>query len=177
MTKQQLIENFDHNHKELIAFIDALTDQEFAYSYKGKWTAGQQLDHVYLCLKPINQALSSKDFILQKFGKINRPVSDYDQVIEHYKAALAKGGKAPDQFVPQQFNADGRRELSAQFIEILQRIREQLGSYTDEELDSLVLPHPLLGLLTIRELFYLMTYHATHHLKQTELNLAQDEGH
>ena len=120
MTKQELIENFDHNHKELIDYIDGLTDQEFAYSYQGKWTAGQQLDHVYLCLKPISQVLSSKDFILQKFGKINRPVVGYDQVIENYKASLAKGGKAPDQFVPGQFNPDDRTELSTKFIEILQ---------------------------------------------------------
>lgn len=32
---------------------------------------------------------------------------------------------------------------------------------------------PLLGNLTIREMFYLMTYHATHHLRQIINNLEQ----
>jgi len=171
MTKQELIAKFRENHQELVDYIAALTQEQFSYSCNGKWTPGQQLNHVCLCLKPIAQALASKDFILQKFGKIDRPSLGYDAVIENYKTALAKGGKAPERFVPEKPDPEHKAELSAQMIALLQTIKQLVDQYTDEELDHLVLPHPLLGNLTIREMLFLMTYHATHHLRQTELNL------
>lgn len=177
MTKQELIERFGQNHRSLINYIDALTPGEFVYSHNEKWTAGQQLSHIYLCLKPIAQALASKDFIVQTFGKIERPTLAYDTVIDHYLSALASGGKAPDRFVPETLDPGNKAVLIGDLSAILQTIQQQLDSYTEDELDTLVLPHPLLGKLTIRELFYLMTYHATHHHKQTEQNLAGLSNH
>lgn len=171
MTKQQLISEFVQNHIEFNNYINALTEVEFAYSNQGKWTAGQQLEHVYLCLYPISQALASKEFILHKFGKTDRSSLSYDEIIDNYKAALAQGGKAPDRFVPGAFDPADKSKVSSQLLELLETIAQQLDGYTNEELDSLLLPHPLLGNLTITEMFYLMTYHATHHHRQTELNL------
>ena len=84
MTKQKLIETFYNNHQEMIDFVNLLTDEQFTHSYDGKWTAGQQLSHVYLTLLPFPKVLSSKDFIEQKFGKIKRSTWGYDTVIENY---------------------------------------------------------------------------------------------
>jgi len=176
MTKRELIERFRENHQELIDYINALKDDKFAYSHHGRWTPGQQLSHIYLCLKPISQALASKEFIVQKFGKIDRSTFEYNNVIDNYKIALDKGGKAPDRFVPEQIDFNNKTRLSADLFELLQTIQQQLNDYTDEELDNLVLPHPLLGNLTIREMFYLMTYHAKHHYIQTEQNLEGYSG-
>lgn len=171
MTRESLIEKFDENHQAVIAYISELSEAAFLYSNQGKWTAGQQLGHLYLCLKPIAQALASKAYILQKFGRIDRPAMTYEQIVDRYKAALDKGGKAPDLFLPEPVDAAGKPGLTAGLSALLQTIRQLLGSYAEEELDTLVLPHPLLGKLTIRELMYLMTYHATHHHRQAERNL------
>lgn len=152
-------------------YISSLDDQKFIHSQNAKWTAGQQLSHVYLCLTPISQALVSKEFIRQKFGLIDRPLMGYDEVIDKYINALATGGKAPGRFVPDPVTYKDKAALSNNFNALLTLIRQQLDGYTDEELNTLILPHPLLGSMTIRELFYLMSYHATHHLRQTERNL------
>lgn len=177
MTKQELIEGFGQNHQSLIHYIDTLTPGEFTYSHHEKWTAGQQLRHIYLCLQPITKALASKDHIAQTFGQTDHPPMAYDTVIDHYRSALDRGGKAPDRFVPGQLAPGDKAGLIADLSAILQTIQQQLEGYTDEELDMLVLPHPLLGKLTIREMFYLMTYHATHHHRQTEQNLTGFAGH
>ncbi len=170
MTKQELIERFFNNHKELVDYINSLSDDQFIYS-NGKWTAGQQLSHINLCLQPISQALASKEYIIQKFGEIDRDAMDYDQVIINYKSALEKGGKAPDRFVPEMVSVIDRNKLTTELTALLLKIKTQLSDYTDQELNTLILPHPLLGNMTIRELIYLMTHHATHHLRQTEHNL------
>lgn len=168
MTKQELINAFQTNHKELVDFVNSLTDDQFIYRHNEKWTAGQQLQHIYLTLLPFPKALSSKEYLLHKFGKINRPIWNYDTVIENYlKSTL----QAPQTYLPEQINADQKGKIASDILYLLTSIQHLLNDYSDEELDTLVLPHPLLGNLTLREMFYLMTYHAAHHSKQTKLNL------
>ncbi|HXB42348.1 MAG TPA: hypothetical protein VNZ49_17550 [Bacteroidia bacterium] len=92
MTKKELIEKFYQNHKELSDYINSLPADKFIHGQNGKWTPGQQLSHIYLCLKPISQALTSKEFIEKKFGKISRSTMDYDAVINLYYKKDTKSG-------------------------------------------------------------------------------------
>lgn len=168
MTKQELIATFCANHQTFIDYIHSLTDEELVYRSHEKWTPAQQLSHVYLCLLPFPKVLASKAYILQKFGKIHRTTWDYNMVIEQY---LQTSLKAPQQFLPEQVNAGQKTKISADLQETLLVISELLNEFTEVELDNLVLPHPLLGNLTVKEMFYLMTYHPLHHLEQTRINL------
>lgn len=170
--KSDLIQQFKTNHEEFLEYISSLSDTDFMRSVNGKWTPGQQLEHVYLCLVPMAKVLPSKQYILEKFGAIDRNVLDYDEVIKTYKTALNAGGKAPEKFVPGVVIIDRKAVLTEDSNQILKAIDLSLDGYSEEELDTLVLPHPLLGKLTIREFFFMMAYHATHHLNQTKLNLA-----
>jgi hypothetical protein len=171
MTKLELLRNFTEDHIKFSTFISSLPDEKFVLSNHGKWSPGQQLSHVNLCLKPIVKALFAKGYLLQKFGKLNRAVLDYDTVIKNYTTALNNGGKAPDQFVPEEVVLADRKELVAEMQVLLKSISECTEHYTDEELSSIIMPHPLLGNLSIAEMFYLMSYHASHHLDQTRMNL------
>ncbi len=164
MTKQELIAAFIMNHQQAVQYIDSLADPAFTYRYDNKWTAGQQLEHILLTITPFPRVLSSKEFILEKFGKIDRPTWDYKTVLENYSGTSLK---APEQFIPQD---DVRVNQKDTIISGIQKnidsIKELLNNYSEEELDTLILPHPLLGKLTIREMFYLMSYHPLHHQKQ-----------
>jgi hypothetical protein len=171
MTTQQLMDNFYQNHKQLADYVNSLPDEQFLHTANNKWTPGQQLAHVYLTLVPISQALGSKEYIQNKFGIIDRATMSYEHVIETYKNGLAAGGKAPEQYLPQDIPVAQREEYTGKLLTILDAIRQQIATYTDEELDTLVLPHPFLGKLTLRELFYLMSYHPIHHLEKTKENL------
>lgn len=170
VTKKELIERFYKNHQELIAYVNSLPQDRFNFSNDGKWTAGQQLNHVYLCLLPFPKLLASKEIILQKFGKIDRTLWDYDTVIEKYFQTTRK---TLERFLPEQaITSEQKIKITESFKEILLTIQQLLSGYTEDELNSLALPHPLLGSLTIREMFYLMTFHARHHLRQVEETLA-----
>jgi hypothetical protein len=168
MTKRELLKAFVDNHKEVSDYINSLTEEQFVYGHNGKWTAGQQFSHVYLTLTPFPKALASRAFIIRQFGRIDRPNWDYEEVVRKY---LKTSLKAPQQFLPERVDPEQRAIITTDLQKISLTIEQLLDEFTDEELDTLVLPHPLLGNMTIRELFYLMTYHATHHLRQTEDNL------
>lgn len=170
MTKQELIKTFYDNHQEMIDYVNSLTGEQCTFGYNGKWTAGQQFHHVCLVISPFPKILSSKEFILQKFGKINRPTWNFDTVIENY---FKTNRQSPQQFLPEQISLEQKARVTADIQKVLLTTQQLLNQYTDTELDTLVIPNPLLGNLTIRETFYLMSYHATHHLRQTERNLEQ----
>lgn len=166
MKKQELIADFINNHEELIRYVDRLDDRGFSYSYDNKWTPGQQLEHILRTIIPFPKVLSSKAFILEKFGKINRSTWDYTTVLENY---LQTSLKAPEQFVPKDDIAIiQKNELIRDIQAILRKTASLLDTYSEDELDTLALPHPLLGVLTIREMFYLMSYHPLHHQQHIE---------
>lgn len=169
MTKQEIIDSFIQNHQETTHYIDNLDDQKFSFSHNSKWTAGQQLEHILLTILPFPKVLVSKEFIREKFGEINRPTWSYNTVLDNYsKTSL----KAPEQFLPKsEIQTKQKTQIISDIQNNLERIKELLNNYSEEELDTLVLPHPLLGKLTIREMFYLMSYHPLHHQKQIELSL------
>lgn len=164
MTKHELIRTFIQNHEEAVAYITGLSDVQLHYAAEGKWSPQQQLQHISLTIAPFPKALISKEYLSQKFGSIDRPIWDYQTVLEHYfKTSL----KAPVQYVPEiELKPRPKEEVVQTLFHNLKAIGLLLEEYSEEELDVLVLPHPLLGKLTLREMFCLMGYHPLHHIKQ-----------
>jgi len=173
MTKPILLDQFEQAHVELISYVQTLPDSAYLYSHEDKWTAGQQLVHVLLCLQVTSKALLPAAVIGQRFGKTERPEMTFDELVRYYLAGLADGGKAPERFLPGPVGIGQREQVNAELMSLLATIRQQLMIYSEEEMSNLSLPHPFLGKLSIRELFYLMTYHAGHHQRQIVAHLQQ----
>lgn len=170
MEKQALINVFTGNHQEVIDYMQSLTDDQFTSGKEGKWTAGQQFQHIYLTLLPFPKILPSKEYIREKFGKINRERWDTDTLIEKY---YQTSRQAPAEYVPEQVGPEQKAKITTEIQAILQTIQQLLNNYTEEELNTLVLPHPLLGNLCLTEMFTLLSYHASHHLRQIIVNLEE----
>jgi hypothetical protein len=168
MNKNTLIKNFINEHQGIIDFIDSLPEHKFMFQPKGKWTAGQQLSHIHLTILPFLKILPLKEVIHQKFGKIERPLWNAEEVIDKY---LNTTLEAPQVYLPESILFEQKAQLVKDISASLKQIQQLLEGYSEAELDELSLPHPLLGKLSIREMFYLMAYHAKHHLKQTQANI------
>ena len=52
----------------------------------------------------------------------------------------------------------------------IERLVLNINNYSEQQLDTFILPHPLLGKVTLREMMYFTIYHAEHHLKQAIKN-------
>ncbi|TAE07037.1 MAG: DinB family protein [Bacteroidetes bacterium] len=173
MEKNALIAKVQDNHNAFVAYINALTEAEFMHSLPTKWTAGQQLEHILKSLKPLVKVLASKEGVAERFGTIDRPTQSYEQVVEAYNQALAKGGEASPPFLPEAVALDRKDALSQHLAETLQLLAQHLEAYSENELDTLVVPHPLLGKMTVREMLYFTAHHVAHHHQKTRENLAQ----
>ena len=170
--QREIIEKLKQNHIRLVDMVTGLDEKDFAAAPPGKWTAGQQLDHIYLSLKPLTMALGLPKLAPKiLFGTSNRPPRDYDAVVEKYHKALEKGGVAPSNFVPKPIYYKDKDALAAKLKSNLSKLISNLGRYSEEDLDKLLLPHPLLGKMTIREMLYFTIYHSEHHYNAALKNL------
>jgi hypothetical protein len=106
------------------------------------------------------------------FKKANRPSKSYDKLIEKYLDRLGKGGRASGRFIPGRVEPVRKTVIGNRIEETVLRLSQSLQKYSEEELDELVLPHPLLGKLTLREMLYFTIYHVEHHHNTTMQNLA-----
>ncbi|MBN8578769.1 MAG: DinB family protein [Cytophagales bacterium] len=51
------------------------------------------------------------------------------------------------------------------------KLASKLNRFSEAELDLYILPHPLLGKLTLREMIYFTCYHVQHHQELVKQNL------
>ena len=97
------------------------------------------------------------------FGKANRPSRTYDQLLSRYKEKLAAGGRASGRFIPQPVAFNAKEKICNEIISVNNALCKKVDSSTEEELENYILPHPLLGKLTLREMLYFNILHAEHH--------------
>lgn len=89
MDKEEIASLIDAKHSELIHWLEQQPMDAWTKGPKGKWTQGQQALHVLQSIVPLNNALSLPKFLIRyKFGKANRPIRDYDTIVNRYKERL-----------------------------------------------------------------------------------------
>jgi hypothetical protein len=176
MNKVEIINQLTENHKAFTKLIRNLPEHDFTYTLAEKWSVGQQLDHILRSVSPVNLAFGLPAFVLRLlFGKANRASRSYAALVEKYQKKLRDGGKAPGRFIPPPVEAGQREALIRKLNRIINSLVKRSEKYSEEQLDTLLLPHPLLGKLTLREMLYFTVYHVQHHHKQVINNLQQEK--
>jgi DinB superfamily len=177
MTRQELTNSLIQSHTSFINYINALSAHDFEISKQEKWAAGQQLEHIVICTNPLTQALLLPKFVVKMlFGKANRQSKSFDEIVAKYTLKLQNGGKASSRFIPKAVSFGEKEKLINTLNKTIKKLTAQLNGLSDEQLDTLILPHPLLGKLTLREMIYFTIYHVKHHHDITVRNLESWKG-
>jgi hypothetical protein len=167
MDKQAITDLLTNKYSLFVNYINSLTAEEYNFSYQQKWTAGQQLGHIALCVKPLVQVYSmDKPIIEQSFGRTDREKHTYEGLLNIYLEKLKEGGKAPARFLPENVPFNERETLCEILTKMIKELNVKIETFNEEELDTLLIPHPLLEKLTLREMLYNAIYHVTHHQNQ-----------
>lgn len=175
MTKEEIAELLQVNHTHFVKQITGLNNTDFCYEPKGKWSAAQQLDHLVRSVSPVNMAMGLPKFIVQwKFGTANRSSKTYEGLIEKYNCKLLEGGKASGRFVPISVTPAHKQKLLTRLTAVVSNLCYKTQKHSEEALDKYILPHPLLGKLTFREMLYFTAYHVAHHQHLVEKGLRRE---
>lgn len=174
MDKQAIISLLQENHHNFIAKISSLSATDFNRNLNEKWTSSQQLEHILKSVKPVDMAFGLPMFVLKmKFGLANSPSKSYNELVQKYLKTLdeKKGYETPSEFTPEVIPLI-RKEKSLKRLEKLAgKLVSRISRFSEEELDTYILPHPLMGKLTLREMLYFTAYHVEHHNQQVLKNL------
>lgn len=172
MVKKDIICQLYEKHKSLIDLTDTLSLKDYNTSKSGKWTPGQQLEHIYLSVRPITRVLQSLEFLIAcNFGKADRESIGYDELVAVYRNQLKTITKTFERFEPRSPKLINKEELSQKILLTVEELCANLEKFTEHDLDGYFIPHPLLKNLTVREMLHFTIYHTEHHHKLVVQNL------
>ncbi len=172
MKKETIIRSLSTSHRAFVDYVNTLSKEEFEFSKNEKWTPGQQLEHLYLSIRPLERILQSSDVLTQfNFGKSSGTSKEYAVLTHYYRTVLEAGAKATPPFLPKVVHFEALQELTKKLVTTNDSLCGNLEKFSEQELDDYFIPHPLLKNLTIREMMYFTMCHIDHHHKRTMANL------
>ena len=174
MDKDQIILSLQNNHQKFIDKIKSISDTDFNQKLGSKWTSSQQLEHIIKSVKPVDMAFGLPMFVLKmKFGLSNRPSNPYNQLVKKYLKVLEDNQDyiLPERFAPEEILLKHRQKSLVKLEKLIEKLNSRLSRFSEEELDTYILPHPVMGKLTLREMLYFTIYHVEHHDMQILENL------
>lgn len=164
-TKQEIASALNEKINAFNNYIIALGKEQFEAMPGNKWSAGQNLDHLIRSIKPLLLAYSLPKIMLKlMFGKVNRPSKTYEELVEKYTSRLSTGGRASGPFIPKKIVFEQKELLIEKYNKHKEKLISKFGKQSEEDLDKYILPHPLLGMITLREMLFFTIHHNEHHL-------------
>ncbi|TXE06541.1 DinB family protein [Gelidibacter salicanalis] len=171
MHKDEIADLLEEKYRTLLNCLEVQDDEKWIQGPEGKWTSGQQALHMLQSIKPLNDVLSLPRFWYKyAYGLNDRELRDYDTIVQRYLQRLEDYKKNPRKVsktlrIPK--IKDKRYILNRLQVES-KKLQYKTRRISDKNLDTLVLPHPIMGKMPVRELLMWTAYHAEHHTKQLQ---------
>lgn len=172
MDKEAIIDLLEKKHKDTFDWLTKQPIENWEKGPKEKWTTAQHIQHLVDSLQLLNNALSYPRFFLKyKFGTSNRPSRSYNSVAEKYQQRLSENQERARKFNQKLKNPSlkERERLITRFKIQQKKLQYKVKKISDNNLDTLILPHPLMGKMTIREIVMWTAHHTEHHTETLKL--------
>jgi DinB superfamily len=177
-TREQLLAAFEEQEAGSATYWRAFETAAFFRTIGSSWSPAHTVRHLSKSLRPVVKALTMPKLLLRlMFGRARRPSMTYDDFVARYQKALAEGGKAgrfgPSERAEEDVEA-WRAAIMRDFAQLNVALRNAIRRWPEGKLDRLLLPHPLLGKLTVREMLFFTLYHQRHHIAVVERRLKEN---
>jgi uncharacterized damage-inducible protein DinB len=171
-TKTELLSVLNDSNQRVTKWFTEIPADNFFTRQGEIWSASDNMDHLIKSHKPIVKALKLPKITLQAmFGKHQKDSMSYEELCQIYRDEIAKGAQASGRYLPNQESPDEnaeekKRDLLDQFSKASTELVSAVEKWEENELDEYLLPHPILGKLTIREMLFFTIYHNLRHASQ-----------
>jgi hypothetical protein len=149
-SKSEIVKDFTSKWKEVSSIVSRTDVTGFTYKSAPEiWSIAEEFDHVIKSAAAVSSAMKVSPFILKwKFGRPNRPIRTYDEVLHKFTKAIASvDGKAvaPSAFRATEGKAFDKENMLKHWESTLATFDQRINKWSDKNLDNVLLPHPLLG--------------------------------
>ena len=169
-TKADLVRDFAAVRAWGTEFWDSVPpDRFFKPLREGGWSPADHARHLIKSNRAVLLGLEIPRFILLlRFGFTNRASRSYTGLRSNYYEALDSGlraGKFAPSELPVEKHTDAERaRILKNWSETVTKLETVTPKWSDRALNKLRMPHPGLGMLTVREMLFFTLYHNTHHV-------------
>jgi hypothetical protein len=153
------------------AYLSTLPDGAFFAPQGAAWSPARHVRHLQGSTEPLVLALRLPRWMLGlRFGHHHGRSRSFDEIRQVYQDHLARGADA-GRFTPSAEAPPGdpparRAEIMRQWTAASVGLQNALERWPEEALDRHRLPHPILGMLSVREMLSFTVYHTAHHLRR-----------
>ncbi len=171
MHKDEIADLLEEKYHRLLNWLEEQDNAKWICGPENKWTSGQHALHLLKSVKPLNDVLSMPRFLFKyTLGTTTAEIRDYDTVVSRYLEQLEefkKNTTKPRKKISVPKIQDKRYILTRLQVES-KKLQYKIRRISDLNLDTLVLPHPVMGKMPIREILMWTAYHAEYHTKQLQ---------
>lgn len=171
-SKTEIIQVLGDETSAVHDYFAALPEAEFFEAPASVWTPADNLVHLIKSASPVVTALKLPKVALRlRFGKAKHTSRSLAEVRAAYMAfanagtAIATGGYVPE---VESKSAEERERILQGWVKKNRQLISAVDAWQDADLDTLVLPHPLLGNMTLREILLFTVYHNMHHVNDVQ---------
>ncbi|MCU0464745.1 MAG: DinB family protein [Anaerolineae bacterium] len=176
-SKAEIIAQLVEVQRDLTITVQAIPPERFDLSNGTEWSAASYLKHLILSNKPFVKGLGlPKERLAEMFGQSERPSRRYEALVSEYGTLTTTGGVRAEDYAnvtPVSYRMpDGVTDEQSHLIEVWNtthdKLYQQIEAWSEEDLDAHQLPHPAMGVLTIREMLFFTLYHNTLHTRDIQ---------
>lgn len=179
-SKSEILEAWTAEVTAVHDFFAAIETATFFTAPPDVWSPAENLVHLIKSSAPVVMALNIPKTALRiRFGRVKHDSRSLAQVRHTYlNDALANGGQAGGPFLPKvhdNFTDANKTNILGKWQKKGGELAAALNKWSDKDLDNFLLPHPLLGKMTVREIMFFTLYHNLHHVRDVQRLLGQPE--
>ncbi|MEL7020888.1 MAG: DinB family protein [Bacteroidota bacterium] len=135
-----------------------------------KWSASGHFEHIVLANAASATALKQPPAFFAAFGgSLERPPLNYQQLRMAYQERSKQTVLRPSpKYAPKPGISLPLDELLDNWRTVQEKLNTRLKNWDQNSLESAILPHPAVGLMSMKELLLFTIYHTWHHLDGME---------
>jgi DinB superfamily len=172
-TGPEIIAALQEVHRESVAYWATFSDAEFFAPIGTAWSPAENVRHLSKSMRAVQQGMRLPPIVVNLiFGTTDEPARDYETIRTIYRERLAKGATA-GRFAPTPKPAGAdpateRRRIMRAHEASVEALTARVAKWSEANMNYHVLPHPLLGPLSVREMLFFTVYHNTHHIANVQ---------
>ncbi len=166
--KPELIAALETQKLEIPAYLSNIPNAQFFDGSSERWSVGYHVQHITSAVNRVAGGLMNPDALPKR--EPATPSRDFTTMHQTYLETLRN---TPSETLRQlgsrvtleEFeNSDEyKTKLISSFVNAIENFNTALEHFDEANLENLGMPHPVMGLLSSREMVFFIVFHNTHH--------------